>query len=81
MGALFRGKFLAGLTKMHRDGKLACDWSVGPTFDELLAGLYDTSWVVYAKRPFPRSVARPRSSTTSAGTRTASDSRTRAFGR
>ena len=57
LGALFRGKFIAGLRRLQEQGLL--DFS-GPaaryvdpdTFARLVDRLYRTSWVVYAKRPF-----------------------------
>jgi len=57
LGALFRGKFLAGLRRLRQLGQL--DFS-GPaarladetSFARLLDRLYQTNWVVYAKRPF-----------------------------
>ncbi len=58
MGALFRGKFLAGLAAAHARGKLDLgsqhgDEPVDPeAFDRLRKRLYAKSWHVYAKRPF-----------------------------
>lgn len=57
LGALFRGKFLDGLRRLHQDHLLHLD---GPAarladpaaFARLLDTLYRTSWGVYAKRPF-----------------------------
>lgn len=48
IGALFRGKFLAGLRRLHQRGKLRL---VGDDFDGLIESLYRQKWVVYAKRP------------------------------
>jgi len=54
MGALFRGKFLAGLSRAHARGKL----DLGPEpidpegFDQLRSRLYAKRWHLYAKRPF-----------------------------
>jgi hypothetical protein len=45
MGALFRGKMIAALKRAHERGEL--DLSA---ID--IPALYDTRWVVYAKRPF-----------------------------
>lgn len=50
MGALFRGKFLAGLKKLHETKSLVEDAET--SFDALINVLYKTSWVVYAKQPF-----------------------------
>lgn len=54
LGQLFRGKFLAGLRRLHERGRLD-----GPPTDDsrralrdLLAPLHRTDWIVYAKRPF-----------------------------
>jgi hypothetical protein len=57
MGALFRGKFLAGLRQLYDDGQLhlggrASRLSEPTAFAELINKLYRTNWVVYAKRPF-----------------------------
>ena len=49
MGILFRGLFLDGLKKMVNKGKVRTD---GIELDPLLDTLYQTDWVVYAKRPF-----------------------------
>ena len=49
MGALFRGKFLAGLRKLFDADELN---GIGARhFDELLEVIYRADWVVYAKRP------------------------------
>lgn len=50
MGALFRGKFLDGLKKMH-DTKNRVEED-DAAFGALNDALYKASWVVYAKRPF-----------------------------
>jgi hypothetical protein len=57
LGDLFRGKFLDGLRRLCRDGSLrftggAANLADDDAFDRLLDRLYQTSWVVYAKRPF-----------------------------
>ncbi|MBU1183498.1 MAG: transposase, partial [Proteobacteria bacterium] len=57
MGALFRGKFLAGLRRLYDDGRLrlvggAARLADPAAFARLLDKLYRTDWVVYAKRPF-----------------------------
>lgn len=49
LGILFRGLFLDGLKKMVKKGKVRTD---GIELDPLLDTLYQTDWVVYAKRPF-----------------------------
>jgi hypothetical protein len=57
LGALYRGKFLAGLRRLYHDGKLvlsgACAKLADPSaFAQLLDSLSLTPWVVYAKPPF-----------------------------
>ncbi len=57
IGALFRGKFIDGLRRLRRNGSLsvtggAAALTNAAAFDSLLDRLYQTSWVVYAKRPF-----------------------------
>lgn len=57
MGALFRGKFMDGLVRAHRDGRLhfagtSAGLSDPTAFARLRNLLYRTSWVVFAKRPF-----------------------------
>lgn len=57
LGDLFRGKFLDELRRLRRNGSLrytgsASNLADDDAFDRLLARLYQTSWVVYAKRPF-----------------------------
>lgn len=51
LGALFRGIFLHGLERMRARGLLADDLD-DRAARRRRARLYDTSWVVYAKRPF-----------------------------
>jgi hypothetical protein len=56
MGALFRGKFLAGLRSLRRRDKLSLEGRAEAlaepgAFETLVGRLYDKSWVVYAKRP------------------------------
>jgi len=50
LSALFRGKFLDGLRRLHADGQLLINDE--PRFARLVDELYQTDWVVYAKRPF-----------------------------
>jgi hypothetical protein len=57
LGALFRGKFLAGLKQAYRAGQLQLTGSVRSlgnpqAFRRLLKHLYRKNWGVYAKRPF-----------------------------
>lgn len=57
MGRLFRGKFLAGLQQLYRQGKLLLHGSIAglalsAQFQSLLRSLYRRDWVVYAKPPF-----------------------------
>ena len=53
MGALFRGKFLAGLQELLQDPAVAASAPPpGRVRARWLRGLYHTRWVVYAKRPF-----------------------------
>ncbi len=56
IGALFRGKFLAGLKSLRRRGLLrlegpASDFAEPDVWAEVLTRLYASNWVVYAKRP------------------------------
>ena len=51
LGALFRGKVLAGLESLRARGLLGGDVD-DRAARRRRARLYDTSWVVYAKRPF-----------------------------
>ena len=54
---VFRGKFLAGLKRLHRRNQLQC---AGPAaaladrlpFAKLVRGLHHHDWVVYAKPAF-----------------------------
>jgi len=54
LGALFRGKFLAGLRRLFDAGKLRIEGPLAEDrgFDTLLRTLYTKSWLVYAKPPF-----------------------------
>jgi hypothetical protein len=53
LSALFRGKFLAGLDRAHKDGELHLKGSrAAQTFERLKDVLYEKDWVVYAKRAF-----------------------------
>ncbi len=54
LGALFRGKFLAGLRSLFEAGKLRIDGPLASreTFDAMLRTLYAKPWIVYAKPPF-----------------------------
>ena len=57
IGALFRGKFLAGLVNAYEAGELefvgtSAELSDPAAFATLRRSLYDQRWVVYAKRPF-----------------------------
>lgn len=54
MGALLRGKTMAALRRLHRDGVFDGfdDFCDPEAFDRLMARLARTSWVVYAKKPF-----------------------------
>lgn len=57
MGALFRGKFMDGLVRAHKAGDLhfagtSAGLAAPGTFAKMRAELYDTDWVVFAKRPF-----------------------------
>ena len=63
LSRLFRGKLLAGLKGLHAQGELSCTGPLEPLADPrcfaaLLAPLYESEWVVYAKPPFggPRQV-------------------------
>jgi len=56
IGALVRGKFLAGLKRLWRDGKLKLDGKLSPladkrTFESWLATLYAKKWVAFAQGP------------------------------
>jgi hypothetical protein len=57
LGRLFRGKFLAGLNTLYREGTLAFAGSTAhladpPVFAALRDRLYRQDWIVYAKPPF-----------------------------
>jgi hypothetical protein len=57
LGALFRGKFLAGLRQAHAAGRLTCCGRLAHladpvAFAALLRPLYAKRWVVYSKPPF-----------------------------
>ena len=57
LSRVFRGKFVAGLRQLHRDGKLAFPgalaWLQTPkAFAACLRSLFRSDWVVYSKRPF-----------------------------
>ena len=56
IGALVRGKFLAGLKRLWRAGKLKLDGKLSPlraerTFESWLATLYAKKWVAFAQGP------------------------------
>jgi predicted Zn-ribbon and HTH transcriptional regulator len=51
LGDLFRGKFLAGLRRLHHEGQLDLA-AIVPHVHGLFDRLYAAPWVVYAKRPF-----------------------------
>jgi len=57
LGRVFRGKFVAGLKRAHREGDLCLPGSLKPlaqdrTFRSFLRSLFRQNWVVYAKPPF-----------------------------
>ncbi|HEY6878243.1 MAG TPA: IS91 family transposase [Polyangiales bacterium] len=52
MGQLMRGKMLDRLRQIHRRG--GCEHEDPQAFERLLVRLAQTSWLVYAKRPFRR---------------------------
>jgi hypothetical protein len=63
LGALFRGKFLAGLSRLFDQGKLAvtprtparvAELLAPATFDQLKDTLYRKDWVVFTKAPFKK---------------------------
>jgi putative transposase/transposase-like zinc-binding protein len=65
MGALFRGKFLAGLKRLWREGKLKLDPAARGSqlaeprqFESWLSTLYNKNWVAYAQGP-PSGVTGP----------------------
>jgi hypothetical protein len=57
LGAVFRGKFVAGLRKAFAEGTLAFHGSLQPfrrlkVFNGLLRQLFRNQWMVYSKKPF-----------------------------
>jgi predicted Zn-ribbon and HTH transcriptional regulator len=57
LSRVFRGKFVAGLKRLHRSGNLIFAGQLKPlsqrkTFSAFLRTLFRKDWVVYAKRPF-----------------------------
>jgi hypothetical protein len=57
LSPLFRGKFLAGLKRLYREGRLSLSGGAEPlrdsqVFDNFLDRLYRKSWWVYSKPPF-----------------------------
>jgi hypothetical protein len=57
LSRVFRGKFVAGLKRAFRDGKLLFPGNMKPfteqkVFSAFLRTLFRHDWVVYAKRPF-----------------------------
>ncbi len=57
IGEVFRGKVITGLRRLRNNGQLRYGGGAAPladdvAFDRLLNNLKETSWVVYAKRPF-----------------------------
>jgi len=54
MGALFRGKMMAALRRLHREDFFAGFdvFDIPDGFDRLMQRLASTSWVVYSKAPF-----------------------------
>lgn len=60
IGALFRGKFIAALSREHQAGRLQLtdELAARGAFARLTRRLWAHSWVVYAKRPFagPRQI-------------------------
>jgi len=54
ISALFRGKFIDALGRLHRRGvlDLGADDHLRPDFSKLRETLFSKKWVVYAKRPF-----------------------------
>ena len=57
LSLVFRGKFLAGLKELHREGRLSLSGRAEPLrdrfeFHNLLDRLYRKSWWVYSKPPF-----------------------------
>jgi hypothetical protein len=56
MGALFRGKMLSELRRLHQRGELDGfdDFRDPQGFDRLMSRIAKHRWVVYAKKPFRR---------------------------
>jgi hypothetical protein len=56
MGAVFRGKMMVALHRLHRQGALADfdEFRDPEAFDRLMTRLARTRWIVYAKKPFRR---------------------------
>lgn len=56
MGAVFRGKMMEALHRLHRQGKLATfdEFRDPESFERLMASAARARWVVYAKKPFRR---------------------------
>ena len=57
LSRVFRGKFVAGLRELHRDGRLTFSGKLSQlrtpeAFAAWLRSLYRSNWVVYSKRPF-----------------------------
>ena len=57
LSRVFRGKFVAGLRELYRDGKLAFPGALAhlrtpQAFAAWLRPLFRSDWVVYSKRPF-----------------------------
>jgi hypothetical protein len=57
LSRVFRGKFVAGLRKLHAQGKLGFHGALAPlaatkVFAAMLRTLFRTDWVVYSKPPF-----------------------------
>ena len=57
LSRLFRGKFVAGLRRLHAGNKLAFHGKLRTlqspkTFSAMLRSLFRADWVVYSKRPF-----------------------------
>jgi hypothetical protein len=54
LGALFRGKLMDRIRRLHRDGAFAGfeDFDDPEGFDRLMRRLAGVDWVVYAKKPF-----------------------------
>ena len=52
ISALFRGKFVDALQRLHRNLDLGHDDRLCPDFSRLRKTLFSKKWVVFAKRPF-----------------------------